>query len=87
MLTNTGDNDDADDAENSDTDSESESDDDDETERSIKKPKKAATANKSASKSGIYVPPKIKPVYYDGDDKQLDKDKKLFDRAKKRAIT
>lgn len=47
------------------------------------KPKKAL----KATKSGIYVPPKIKPVYYDGEDKSADREKKLIERAKKRAMT
>ena len=66
-------------------DSASESEEDEETdeEKGVKKPKKAATAGKP----GIYVPPKIKPVYYDGDEKAEDKEKKLLERAKKRAIT
>ncbi|XP_037958094.1 neuroguidin [Teleopsis dalmanni] len=70
--------------EDSDGESDSESDDSaDEAGSSVKKPKKAATA----AKAGIYVPPKIKPVFYDGDEKSVDKDKKLIERAKKRAIT
>ncbi|TMW51802.1 hypothetical protein DOY81_003101, partial [Sarcophaga bullata] len=66
-------------------DSASDSEEDEETdeEKGVKKPKKAATAGKP----GIYVPPKIKPVYYDGDEKPEDKEKKLIERAKKRAIT
>lgn len=103
MLSNTADNDDGgndndaddddedgDDGEDSDSATNSDSDeaDDDETAAPMKKPKVGATANKLAAKSGgIYVPPKIKPVYYDDDEKQLDKDRKLFERAKKRAIT
>ncbi|XP_017474694.1 PREDICTED: neuroguidin [Rhagoletis zephyria] len=85
MLTNAGGEENAvDDIEDATENSESESDDeDDEGETGVKKPKKGATAGKS----GIYVPPKIKPVYYDGDEKSADKDKKMIERAKKRAIT
>ncbi|XP_067620594.1 neuroguidin isoform X2 [Eurosta solidaginis] len=85
MLTNAGgDDNDADDDEHASDDTDSESDDDaEEGETGVKKPKKAATAGKS----GIYVPPKIKPVYYDGDEKSADKDKKMVERAKKRAMT
>lgn len=79
MLSNNNDEDE------DDEDSASESDEDEETddEKGVKKPKKGATAGKP----GIYVPPKIKPVYYDGDEKPEDKEKKLLERAKKRAIT
>lgn len=81
MLTNAGGDDDEDE---DDEDSASESDEDvDDDEKGVKKPKKGATAGKP----GIYVPPKIKPVYYDGDEKPEDKEKKLLERAKKRAIT
>lgn len=85
MLTNAGGDDDADeDDEDESENSASESDgDDEEGEAGVKKPKKGATAGKT----GIYVPPKIKPVYYDGDEKSVDKDKKMIERAKKRAIT
>ena len=74
---------DSDEAEEDDDDDDEEEEDEDEEEAGLKKPKKAATAGKS----GIYVPPKIKPVYYDGDEKSADKDKKLLERAKKRAMT
>ncbi|XP_052837326.1 neuroguidin [Drosophila gunungcola] len=74
-----------------DSDAEQEDDDDDEDEEdededeagAAKMPRKAATAGKS----GVYVPPRIKPVYYDGDEREADKEKKAMDRAKKRAIT
>lgn len=79
MLTNNNEGDEEDD---DDSDSESDDEEDDE-EKGVKRPKKAATAGKP----GIYVPPKIQPVYYDGDEKAEDKEKKLLERAKKRAIT
>ncbi|KAI8121594.1 Neuroguidin-A [Lucilia cuprina] len=79
MLTNDND----EDEEDSEEESDEEEDEDDDEEKGVKKPKKAATAGKP----GIYVPPKIKPVYYDGDEKAEDKEKKLLERAKKRAIT
>ncbi|XP_058988113.1 neuroguidin-like [Musca domestica] len=83
MLTNAnGDDEDEDDEDDDDSASESEEDADDDV-NGVKKPKKGATAGKP----GIYVPPKIKPVYYDGDEKPEDKEKKLLERAKKRAIT
>lgn len=84
MLTNAGGDDDADEDEDASENSATESEgDDEEGEAGVKKPKKGATAGKT----GIYVPPKIKPVYYDGDEKSVDKDKKMIERAKKRAIT
>ncbi|EDX03856.1 GD23361 [Drosophila simulans] len=68
-------------------DSDEEDEDDDEEDEdeagAAKMPRKAATAGKS----GVYVPPRIKPVYYDGDERDADKEKKALDRAKKRAIT
>lgn len=64
-------------------DSDSDEDDEDDGAGAAKKPRKAATAGKS----GVYVPPRIKPVYYDGDERDADKEKKALERAKKRAIT
>lgn len=82
MLSAAGaDNEEDDDAEAG-SDSDEEEDEDDEA-GGAKKPRKAATAGKS----GVYVPPRIKPVYYDGDERDADKEKKALDRAKKRAIT
>lgn len=66
------------------SDSDDEEDEDDEAGAgAAKKPRKASTAGKS----GVYVPPRIKPVYYDGDERDADKEKKALDRVKKRAIT
>ncbi|XP_044316271.1 neuroguidin [Drosophila rhopaloa] len=68
----------------SEEDDEDDDDEEDEDEAgAAKMPRKAATAGKS----GVYVPPRIKPVYYDGDERDADKEKKAMDRAKKRAIT
>ncbi|XP_055857063.1 neuroguidin isoform X2 [Episyrphus balteatus] len=75
------------DEDDSGSNSQSDSEDDDEVDEADEasvKPKKSLTAT---TKSGIYVPPKIKPVYYDGDEKPADRDRKLIDRAKKRAMT
>ncbi|XP_017154029.1 neuroguidin [Drosophila miranda] len=80
------DNDDEDEDDDAQEGSDSDEDEDEEDEAgagAAKKPRKAATAGKS----GVYVPPRIKPVYYDGDEKDADKEKKALDRAKKRAIT
>ncbi|ALC38799.1 CG11030, partial [Drosophila busckii] len=72
-------------AEQDDDDSDEHDDDEDEDEAAgaAKKPRKAATAGNT----GVYVPPRIKPVYYDGDERDADKEKKAMERAKKRAIT
>ncbi|XP_064553814.1 neuroguidin [Drosophila montana] len=69
----------------SDSDEDDDEDDDEEGDGAgaAKKPRKAATAGKS----GVYVPPRIKPVYYDGDERDADKEQKALERAKKRAIT
>ncbi|KAH8403034.1 hypothetical protein KR222_003485, partial [Zaprionus bogoriensis] len=75
--------DDAEAGSDSDEDDEDEDEDDEAGAGAAKKPRKAATAGKS----GVYVPPRIKPVYYDGDERDADKEKKALDRAKKRAIT
>ncbi|XP_055907591.1 neuroguidin [Eupeodes corollae] len=82
MLTNYDDDDDYDEPA-SNSESEQEDDEAEADEEATVKPKKSITA----TKSGVYVPPKIKPVYYDGDDKPADRDKKLIERAKKRAMT
>ncbi|XP_016944096.3 neuroguidin isoform X2 [Drosophila suzukii] len=76
--------DDAEDGSDGDDDDDDDDEEDDEDEAgAAKMPRKAATAGKS----GVYVPPRIKPVYYDGDERDADKEKKALDRAKKRAIT
>ncbi|KAH8376662.1 hypothetical protein KR093_000660 [Drosophila rubida] len=83
MLSAAGaDNDADDDDDQADSDSDADEDEDDEA-GAAKKPRKAATPGKA----GVYVPPRIKPVYYDGDERDADKEKKALDRAKKRAIT
>ncbi|KAM8716618.1 hypothetical protein ACLKA7_003490 [Drosophila subpalustris] len=81
-----GDEEDDDDHDQAGSDSDEEEDEDEDGEAGAggaKKPRKASTAGKS----GVYVPPRIKPVYYDGDERDADKEKKALDRAKKRAIT
>ncbi|XP_034472687.1 neuroguidin [Drosophila innubila] len=82
MLSAAGAGDEEDDDDQAGSDSDEEEDEDDEA-GAAKKPRKASTAGKS----GVYVPPRIKPVYYDGDERDADKEKKALDRAKKRAIT
>ncbi|KAL7740718.1 hypothetical protein ACLKA6_000082 [Drosophila palustris] len=81
-----GDEEDDDDHDQAGSDSDEEEDEDEDGEAGAggaKKPRKASTAGKS----GVYVPPRIKPVYYDGDERDADKEKKALERAKKRAIT
>lgn len=63
--------------------SESDSEEDKSAEESENKRKKST----SVVKTGVYVPPKIKPVYYDGDSKPEDREKNILERAKRRAIT
>ncbi|XP_017022002.1 neuroguidin [Drosophila kikkawai] len=78
-----GDDDDEDEAEAGSDSEEDEDEEDEDGAGPAKKPRKAATAGKS----GVYVPPRIKPVYYDGDERDADKEKKALERAKKRSIT
>lgn len=65
-------------------DSDEDDDEDNEQEESAPSSKKKGA---SKGKTGIYVPPKLRPVHYDGDETQADKEKKMIDRAKKRAMT
>ncbi|EDW76373.2 uncharacterized protein Dwil_GK14692 [Drosophila willistoni] len=78
-----GQDDDEDDEDDEEDGSDSEEEDDEAGGAAAKKPRKAATAGKT----GVYVPPRIKPVFYDGDERDGDKEKKALERAKKRAIT
>lgn len=89
-----GDEDDEEDDDEDDSDEEDENEDSDEDEDEDKEPEagvQAVSSSKkkgaSKGKSGIYVPPKLRPVHYDGDDTQADKEKKIIERAKKRAMT
>ncbi|KAF6215148.1 hypothetical protein GE061_009899 [Apolygus lucorum] len=40
----------------------------------------------SKKKPGIYVPPKLSAVHYDGDDSRAERRKKIIERARKRAL-
>lgn len=86
------DDDDDDEEENSDeddedSDEEEEEDDDEEDEDNEDKESSFKKKGTLKGKSGIYVPPKLRPVHYDGDDTQAEKEKKIIERAKKRAMT
>lgn len=41
---------------------------------------------KCESKKGIYVPPRIAPVYYEGDESKVERNQRQLERAKKRAL-
>lgn len=45
------------------------------------------SSSKSDNKSGIYVPPKLTAVHYDGEESKAERDRKLLERARKRALT
>lgn len=57
-------------------------DSDDETTKSGKNAKKA----KTAKEGGIYVPPKLSAVHYDGEDTKAERTRKQMERARKRAL-
>lgn len=50
----------------------------------------ADATNKSKKKSkeatGVYVPPKLSAVHYDGDDSKTERARKQMERARKRAL-
>lgn len=51
----------------------------------------AGTSNRSKKKSkdsatGVYVPPKLSAVHYDGDDSKNERARKQMERARKRAL-
>lgn len=48
--------------------------------------KDGKNAGNSKGKSGIYVPPRLVPVHYDGDNSESSKKEKLLERARKRAL-
>lgn len=68
-----------------DSDDDNDSDDEDDS--------KAKTASKSSKRSkekaaaaGIYVPPKLSAVHYDGEDSKAERARKQMERARKRAL-
>lgn len=73
-----------DDDEHADSSEEEEEDNDEEEVQAFSTSKKKSA---SKAKSGLYVAPKLQPVHYDGDETQAEKEKKMIDRAKRRALT
>lgn len=57
-------------------------DSDDDMKKSGKNAKKADTAKES----GVYVPPKLSAVHYDGEDTKAERARKQLERARKRAL-
>lgn len=51
------------------------------------KSSKSAKNKSSSSKSGVYVPPKLTSVPYEDEDTKADKERKLIERARKKALT
>lgn len=60
--------------------SDSDSDDDEQATGSKKRKSSAKEAG------GIYVPPKLSAVHYDGEDSKAERNRKQMERAKKRAL-
>lgn len=60
-----------------------ESSSDDSDDETANKPGKSA---KGSNSGGVYVPPKLNPVHYDGDDTKADRARKQMERARKRAL-
>ena len=61
------------------------SDDDTESDGDDQKPSKRKSKDGS-SISGVYVPPKLSAVHYDGEDTKAERNRKQLERAKKRAL-
>lgn len=57
-------------------------DSDEETTKSGKNAKKASTAKEG----GVYVPPKLSAVHYDGEDTKAERARKQMERSRKRAL-
>lgn len=79
--------DDEDDSDEDDDNEDTDKDEDDVEEGGVQAFSTSKKKGASKGKSGLYVPPKLRPVHYDGDETQADKEKKIIDRAKKRAMT
>lgn len=84
---NFGDEDSEEEDDDEDISDEEDSDEDNEQEAGVQAVSSSKNKGASKGKSGIYVPPKLRPVHYDGDETQADKEKKIIERAKKRAMT
>ncbi|CAD7086182.1 unnamed protein product [Hermetia illucens] len=66
---------------NSEASESSEDDTDDDSKR------KKSSGSKSESKTGVYVPPKLTAVHYDGDETKAERERKMLERARKRALS
>lgn len=75
------------DEEDDNQDSDDDEDEDNEQEEGVQAVSSTKKKGALKGKSGIYVPPKLRPVHYDGDETPADKEKKIIERAKKRAMT
>lgn len=58
---------------------------DESDEETIKSGKNAKKAN-TAKEGGIYVPPKLSAVHYDGEDTKAERTRKQMERVRKRAL-
>lgn len=66
-------------------DSAESSDSDDDDDEATNKTGKGSKGSKSGG-VGVYVPPKLNPVHYDGDDTKAERARKQVERARKRAL-
>lgn len=64
---------------------ESSDDSNDSDEEGNKRSKNAKKAN-TAKEGGVYVPPKLSAVHYDGEDSKAERARKQLERARKRAL-
>lgn len=68
-------------------DDESDDDDDDDESHAVTPSKRGKKSKEpSASAAGIYVPPKLSAVHYDGEDSKAERARKQMERARKRAL-
>lgn len=63
-----------------------ESSDDESDEETTKSGGKNAKKSGSAKEGGVYVPPKLSAVHYDGEDTKGERTRKQMERARKRAL-
>lgn len=66
-------------------DSAESSDSDDDDDEATNKTGKNAKGSKNGT-AGVYVPPKLNPVHYDGDDTKAERARKQMERTRKRAL-
>lgn len=64
---------------------ESSDDSNDSDEEGTKRGKNAKKAS-TAKEGGVYVPPKLSAVHYDGEDSKAERTRKQMERARKRAL-